>query len=282
MIPYFGVLLRVFSARNSAFSAPRIWMVDAGHFASDTSDPECAISRAPTTSPISADRFGATECMRSCRYAKRSSRYSASSTTLRVQFHKKRSQLGGEEIDALQVRRGELLPHRRAARVADLARQRLVEHDREQLGDAVVVVEEGAGLHGAHHARVERVVLDQLLELGEMPAVPLLHAHGERVQVLIDLNVSLKREKTNLVEQADRLDDHVVLAIHVELHVRARVRMAKTQHRFLRGAVRQGRHELAVVLADATAHLRDHIVRHAGDLQLFLDGLADLRVDLKQ
>ena len=87
-------------------------------------------------------------------------------------------------------------------------------------------MEEGAGLHGAHHARVERVVLDQLLELGEVPAVPLLHAHGERVQVLIDLNVSLKGEKTNLVEQADRLDDHVVLAIHVELHVRARVRMA--------------------------------------------------------
>lgn len=58
--------------------------------------------------------------------------------------------------------------------------------------------------------------------------------------------------------------------------------MAQTQHRLLRGAVRQGRHELAVVLADATAQLRDHIVRHAGDLQLFLDGLADLRVDLKR
>ena len=31
--PYFGVLLRVFNARKSAFSAPRIWTVDAGYFA---------------------------------------------------------------------------------------------------------------------------------------------------------------------------------------------------------------------------------------------------------
>lgn len=37
MIPYFGVLLRVFSARKSAFSAPRIWMVEAGHLARFTS-----------------------------------------------------------------------------------------------------------------------------------------------------------------------------------------------------------------------------------------------------
>ena len=67
MIPYFGVLLRVFSARKSAFSAPRIWMVEAGHLARFTSEPECEIRRAPTTSPISAERFGATLCMRCCR-----------------------------------------------------------------------------------------------------------------------------------------------------------------------------------------------------------------------
>ena len=84
MIPYLGVLLRFFSARNSAFSAPRIWMVEAGHLARLTSDPECEMSLAPTTSPISAERLGATECMRSWRYWKRSSRYSESSMTLRV------------------------------------------------------------------------------------------------------------------------------------------------------------------------------------------------------
>ena len=78
------------------------------------------------------------------------------------------------------------------------------------------------------------------------------------------------------------MDDHVVFAVHVEFHVGARVRVPETQHRFLRGAVRQGRHELAVVLADSAAEFGYHIVRHAGDLQLFLDGLADLRVDLKQ
>lgn len=39
MSPYLGVLPFVFSALNSAFSAPRIWTVDAGAFARFVRDP---------------------------------------------------------------------------------------------------------------------------------------------------------------------------------------------------------------------------------------------------
>lgn len=52
----------------------------------------------------------------------------------------------------------------------------------------------------------EVVVLDEVLQLGEVPRVPLPHAHGEGVEVLV-----------HLVELRDGLDDHVVRATRVEL-----------------------------------------------------------------
>lgn len=58
--PYFGVLPFVFNALNNAFSAPRIWTVDAGYFARLVNEPACEIKRAPTKSPMSACKFGAT------------------------------------------------------------------------------------------------------------------------------------------------------------------------------------------------------------------------------
>jgi hypothetical protein len=38
--PYLGVLPLVLSARKSAFSAPRIWTVEAGYLARFVSDPD--------------------------------------------------------------------------------------------------------------------------------------------------------------------------------------------------------------------------------------------------
>ena len=60
MRPYLGVLPFVFSARNSAFSAPKICTVEAGYLAKFVSEPACEMSRAPTMSPMSAPRLGAT------------------------------------------------------------------------------------------------------------------------------------------------------------------------------------------------------------------------------
>ena len=57
----------VFRARKSAFSAPRICTVEAGHLARDVSEPAFWIRRAATVSPMSADRLGATVAIFSSR-----------------------------------------------------------------------------------------------------------------------------------------------------------------------------------------------------------------------
>jgi len=43
----------VFKARKRAFSAPRIWMVEAGHLAREVREPALAMRRAATVSPMS-------------------------------------------------------------------------------------------------------------------------------------------------------------------------------------------------------------------------------------
>ena len=127
MIPYFGVLLRVFRARNRAFSAPRIWIVDAGHLARFTNEPECEMRRAPTISPISADRLGATLCMRSWRYEYRSSRYWQSSITL--DNLKEATLLICKEIHTGQVLHIQLLTHRSTTRIHNIFRNIFIQYD---------------------------------------------------------------------------------------------------------------------------------------------------------
>lgn len=63
MSPYFGVFPLVLSARKSAFSAPRICTVLAGYLARLVSEPAWAMRRAPTVSPMSVARFGATSAI---------------------------------------------------------------------------------------------------------------------------------------------------------------------------------------------------------------------------
>lgn len=58
--PYLGVLPLVFKALNKAFSAPRIWIVEAGYLAKLVNEPEWEISFEPTISPIKAVKLGAT------------------------------------------------------------------------------------------------------------------------------------------------------------------------------------------------------------------------------
>mmetsp|Transcript_10685 Transcript_10685/g.22688 ORF Transcript_10685/g.22688 Transcript_10685/m.22688 type:complete len:234 (-) Transcript_10685:536-1237(-) len=79
--PYLGVFPFVLSARNSAFSAPRICTVDAGYFARFVNDPACEINLAATASPISARRFGATTLILCVRYLCSCARNALSCTT---------------------------------------------------------------------------------------------------------------------------------------------------------------------------------------------------------
>ena len=81
MRPYLGVLPFFFKALKRAFSAPKIWTVDAGYLARLVNDPAWEISLAPTVSPINAAKFGATLPILSCKYLANSFRYSAKATT---------------------------------------------------------------------------------------------------------------------------------------------------------------------------------------------------------
>jgi len=58
-IPYLGVFPLVLIALNNAFSAPRIWIVDAGYLLKFVNEPAWDINLAPTNSPTIDVKFGA-------------------------------------------------------------------------------------------------------------------------------------------------------------------------------------------------------------------------------
>jgi len=81
MSPYLGVFFLVLMALKSAFSAPRIYKVEAGCLARFTREPAWLISLAPTVSPIMLVRLGAMAFIRLDKYSFRECLYSANSTT---------------------------------------------------------------------------------------------------------------------------------------------------------------------------------------------------------
>ena len=127
---------------------------------------------------------------------------------------------GGKVGNVEVVDGGDVGSHRGACGVEDIARERVVVL--EDLGKAVerLLRKRRLVADELDHARVLVVVGDEADEFGEVPAVPLAHAHRERVDVLVEL-----------VEECDRLDDHVVRAVHVELHLGARVGVSKSDRK---------------------------------------------------
>jgi len=84
--PYLGVFPLVFKALKRAFSAPKIWIVDAGYLERLVKPPACEISLDPTISPMRAERFGATAFILFLRYSVRASLNSISSLHLSENF----------------------------------------------------------------------------------------------------------------------------------------------------------------------------------------------------
>lgn len=66
--PYLGVFARFLRAWNSAFSAPRIWTVEAGYLTRLERPPACEMSLAPSYSPMRLVRLGATLSILERRY----------------------------------------------------------------------------------------------------------------------------------------------------------------------------------------------------------------------
>lgn len=75
-IPYLGVFPLFFKALKRAFSAPRIWTVEAGYLAKLVKLPAWQMSLAPTFSPIKEVSEGATAFILSLMYCWRLSLYS--------------------------------------------------------------------------------------------------------------------------------------------------------------------------------------------------------------
>ena len=58
-------------ALKSAFSAPKIWTVEAGHLARLTNEPAWQINLAPTNYPTTAVKLGAKACILFFKYSER-------------------------------------------------------------------------------------------------------------------------------------------------------------------------------------------------------------------
>lgn len=69
--PYLGVFFLDLRALNKAFSAPKIYIVEAGSLARFIKLPAWEISLAATNSPTSIVRFGATAAILFLRYSAR-------------------------------------------------------------------------------------------------------------------------------------------------------------------------------------------------------------------
>ena len=118
-----------------------------------------------------------------------------------------------------------------------------------------------------HEPRKLVVVGDHLDELGEVVRVPLAHAHGERVDVLVER-----------VEDGDRLDDVLVGAVHVKLDLASAIRMRQSELRLDPVVALELAEEGAQVESAPADELGGQVVAHACDPRIFLDHRAELVV----
>lgn len=170
----------------------------------------------------------------------------------------------GKVTDVEVVDGGDVGAHGRARSVDNVASEDVVVL--EELGEALdrsvgegrLVADEGA------HLGVLVVVGNDADELGEVPSIPLAHAHGKSVDVLVEL-----------VEQGDRLDDHVVGAVDVELYLGARVGVTKAELGAAHVAHLEAGEELLGVETDATDDLERALGGIAVDVEGRLDGLGE-------
>ena len=132
-----------------------------------------------------------------------------------------RSQFGGalgEHHDVLHVGLGEILTHGNPSGIDNCTCNSLViADDPGKLIEAIL--SEGLLIADEESASgVLLVVADNANQLGEVPAVPFPHPHGEGVDGLVEV-----------VDGRNGLNDVVVVLLHAELDLGTTVRMSKTQ-----------------------------------------------------
>lgn len=154
----------------------------------------------------------------------------------------------GKGHDVLHVSFRNVLAHAVLGGIDDVARKPLVIIHQ---GCEVVQLVFRQGLlvpDEERHLGIAVVLRDDLDELGEMPRVPFAHAHGERVDGLVEL-----------VNDCDGLDDVVVVALYGELDLCARVGMTQTELRGIHVAFPEPLQQLRRMHADAAQHVLHHI-----------------------
>mmetsp|Transcript_38696 Transcript_38696/g.120385 ORF Transcript_38696/g.120385 Transcript_38696/m.120385 type:complete len:450 (-) Transcript_38696:449-1798(-) len=121
-------------------------------------------------------------------------------------------------VDVLHVHLHDVLTHGHPQRLQNVVRHLLCAAGLHELLLALVG---GEGAPHADHAGdlcVGDVVCHDLRQLRKVPGVPLADAHREGIDVLVQV-----------VEQGDRVDDRLVLAVGVELHPAAAEAVAQTK-----------------------------------------------------
>ena len=134
-----------------------------------------------------------------------------------------------------------------------------------------------AETHLQNHLRVLNVVQNDLLHLGEVPAVPLLHTHRVDVDLLVQL-----------IQKADGLDDHRVHLIGAELQLVATHHstppdapaetVRQTQNHSVHVLVGNGIQQRVHLVANSTHQLVHTAVVNAFDVQFVLDQTSQLRI----
>ncbi len=165
--------------------------------------------------------------------------------------------------DGVDVDFGDFCSHGDHGGFADLLDQFFI-HEVAEVSVAGVE----AGLHGEDDLGVGDVVGKNLGEFGEMPAVPLLGAHGVLVDFLVEV-----------FEESDGLDDHHVDLFGRELELVAVQGVGKTEGGLVELFGGDVSEESVDVGLDSAGHVEDFFTVDARDAELFLDGAAEFGVE---
>mmetsp|Transcript_13962 Transcript_13962/g.37553 ORF Transcript_13962/g.37553 Transcript_13962/m.37553 type:complete len:254 (-) Transcript_13962:188-949(-) len=172
----------------------------------------------------------------------------------------------GECVDVEEVNVADVHAHGGLGCLKHSRRLLLVYQDLTQLVHALGG-ERVAALDELSAPRIKVVVIDHLHELGKVPAVPLAHAHGECVDVLLQE-----------VEESNGLDDVLVSAVYVKLDLGTGIGVSQAQLRLLQVTRAKAFDELVQVAAHAAQELVDEVIGDARDASGLLDGAANLGI----
>ncbi|CRK24753.1 hypothetical protein BN1708_003876 [Verticillium longisporum] len=169
------------------------------------------------------------------------------STVLRV-----RDDLAGEELDVLEIVGRDFGTHANLSSGLDRGLELL----REDVGK-VGVSEVLAHADKVDETGVGKVVVEDLGQLREVPAVPLLGSHGVNVELLVEI-----------IEKLDGLDDHGIDLVGGELELVARDGVGKTQSHAVDSLIGETGNQGRKVLANGTEKVQGGSVGNRLDVEV--------------